>query len=691
MKKPIFLKNLELFRVPCLVGVLVAHASASAGLIVTKGDGTGEVRITATNPSNTACGAQINLGDGKTDRRRLEAKEQWQLQHAFKADGNFTVNLSGVFITRGLRSVSACELQQSVVVTVSGGQAAVTSASSTAAAAPATPAAPAATAAPATAAGKTQSAPSPSPGETADLVLFSRKNSDNLQFVTSIDGTKKLDSVGRLVNSGFQLCFVLQPDAYRGLGGADAQLTLNNEVSSTINALAGNRQIRSKVVQCIRNGQFVGSFADVVAVQRRVVSDLKALREFAGFEEFAVVKYDSIAQAESRRQQAATQRSQDTVTWTAEINTLSETNSLDKVGSITLSAPRGERDSLKACTLEYSGMQGQAVNAYGNRLISFLSPAFRAQAFDLRATFDANKPYSSVYKSMDNFYIEHQKDPTKCNVFVDFPKNLKTLVTALERDRKGVPFDINALVSTVELREDWAKKQGYENLAASEFASQIQGSPSILKNLSVNGVKDKSSFDKTIEEMRAAKYSDENSVSAVLAYLEDKTAASQRSGSTATSIRREREAKAEQFAKAERARIAELERIRNLPLTRAELEPGKEYTRYSDNSCTESASQRCMTLSQYKQMCDFAEGITLRIRSTNAVMYSGDYAEFLRTGGTMEQVKYGWSASNQQCFVSFTISGTFKGSSHSKTFSGRASTFVANTTKRVLIHSAEIR
>ncbi len=688
MKKPNFFKILELLRVPCLVGVLVAHASANAGLIVTKGDGVGDVRITATNPSDTACGAQINLGDGKTDRRRLEAKEQWQLQHAFNADGNFTVNLSGVFISRGLRSVSACQLQEDVVVTVSGGQAAVSTASSNSTAAPAT-AATAATAA--TSASKTQSAPSPSPGETADLVLFSRKNSDNLQLVTSIDGTKKLDSVGRLVNSGFELCFILQPDAYRGLGGADAQLTLNNEVSRTINALAGNRQIRSKVVECIRNGQFVGSFVDVIAVQRRVVPDLKAVREFAGFEEFAVVKYETLVQVESRRQLAATQRSQDIATWTAEINTLSEANSLDKVGSISLSAPRAERESLKACALEYSGMQSQAVTAYGNGLIGYISPAFRAKAIDLRTTFNANKPYSSVYKSMDNFYIEHQKDPTKCNVFVDFPKNLKTLVTALERDRKGVPFEINTLVSTADLREEWAKKQGYENLAASEFASQIQGSPSILKNLSGKGIKDKNSFDKTIEEMRAAKYSDENSVSAVMAYLEDKTTASQRSGSTATTIRREREAKAEQLAKAERERIAELERIRNLPLTRAALEPGKEYTRYSDNSCTESASQRCMTLSQYKQMCDFAEGITVRIRSTNAVMYSGDYADFLRTGGTMEQVKYGWSASNQQCFVSFTISGTFKGSSHSKTFSGRASTFVANAAKSVLIHSAEIR
>lgn len=671
----------------CLVLVAVQDASANAALVIAKGEGAGQVRITATNSSNSACGAEINLGDGKTQKKRLEPKEQWQLEHAYNSDGKFTVTLSGVFVTRGLRSVTACELQQEVVVNVSGGQA---TASASPSAAPATTSAPATPSAPVTAA-QSQSGQMASPGESADLVLFYRKGSDKLRFVTSIDGTKKLDSVDRLLN-GYQLCYILKPDSYRGLGGADAQRTLNNEVSRTLNTLAGNRQIRNTLTECIRNGQFVGaSNADVVAVQRSVVTDLKAVREFAGFEEFAMVKYETLVQAESRLQLAATKRSQDIATWAAEINKLSEANSIDKVGSITLSAPRAERESLKACTLEYSGIQSQAVTAYGNGLIGYISPDFRAKAIDLRATFNANKPYSSVYKSMDNFYIELQKDPTKCNVFVDFPKNLKTLVTALERDLKGVPFEINTLVPTADLREDWAKKQGYENLAASEFASQIQGSPSILKNLSDKGIKDKNSFDKTIEEMRATKYSDENSVSAVMAYLEDKTAASQRGGSTATSIRREREAKAEQLAKAERERIAELERIRNLPLTRAALEPGKEYTRYSDNSCTESASQRCITLSQYKQMCEFAEGITVRIRSVNAVMYSGDYADFLRTGGKMEQVKYGWSATNQQCFVSFTISGTFKGSSHSKTFSGRASTFVANASKSVLIHSAEIR
>lgn len=541
----------------CLVLVAVQDASANAALVIAKGEGTGQVRITATNSSNNACGAEINLGDGKTQKKRLEPKEQWQLEHAYSADGKFTVTLSGVFVTRGLRSVTACELQQEVVVNVSGGQA---TASASPSPAPSTTSVPATPSAPVTAA-QSQSGQMASPGESADLVLFYRKESDKLRFVTSIDGIKKLDSVDRLLN-GYQLCYILKPDSYRGLGGADAQRSLNNEVSRTVNTLAGNRQIRNTLTECIRNGQFVGaSYADVVAVQRSVVPDLKAVREFAGFEPFAEVKYDTLAQSATRRQQASAQRTLDVVTWTAEINTLSELNSLDKVGSITLSAPTSERESIKVCTLEYSGIQGQAVTAYGNSLIGYTSPAFRTQASDLRATFNANQPYSNVYKSIDNFYVEHQKDPAKCQIYVDFPKNIKILMTALERDRKGVPYDINTLVSTAELREAWAKKQGFENLAASEFASQIRGNSESLKNLAEKGIRDKDSFDRVADEMRAAKYSDSRAVGDILNYLNDKAAATQKRGATAVSVREERaavlRAEAERRAQEEQRRRAE--------------------------------------------------------------------------------------------------------------------------------------
>ena len=339
MKSHISINFKSLALLTSVFGLLAYHSVAHSGLSVAKGDGTGEVRISATNPSDNACGAQINLGDGKTQNRRLEPKEQWQLQHVFTSDGNYTVKLSGVYVSRGLRSAAACELQQQVLINVAGGQASVSNAPEPApAAAPATASATGAPASQVAAPARTQSAAPPSPGESADLVLFFRKNSNQFKFVTTIEGIKKLDSVDGLVSNGYQLCYILQPDSYRGLGGADAQRLLNNEVSRTVNVLAGNRQIRNSMLECVRNGQFVGaSRADVVAVQRRVLPDLRAIREFEGFEQFGEVKYDTLAQAVLRREQAIAKRTQDVATWTSEINALSAANSFDKIGSITLS------------------------------------------------------------------------------------------------------------------------------------------------------------------------------------------------------------------------------------------------------------------------------------------------------------------------------------------------------------------
>jgi len=410
-----------------------------------------------------------------------------------------------------------------------------------------------------------------SPGESADLLLFSRKESTQLQFVTSIDGTKKLGSIDRLINGGYRLCYILRPDSYRGLGeGPDAQRSLNNEVSRIINALAGNRQVLIKPVECVQNGQFVGaSFADVVAVQRDIVPDLKAIREFAGFDQFADVKYDTLAQAVSRLQQAASKRTQDGATWTAEINTLGTADSLAKVGSITLSVPQTKGENIKACTLSYAGIQGQVISAYGNSLIGYLSPAVRTHTSDLRASFDANRPFSTVYKSIDEFYVDHQKDPTKCNVFVDFPKNLKTLITALERDRKGVPFDVNTLVATNELREASAKKAGFASVEASEFAAQIRGNANSLKSLAEKGIRDKAEYDRAVQEMRSEKYSDSDDSGSVINYLQDRATAANKSGATAITVRDERaraqRAESERIAQAEKRR--EMEFAKEFPYT----------------------------------------------------------------------------------------------------------------------------
>lgn len=534
------------------MGLLTLQSHANAELNVQKGDAAGAVRITVTNPSDSACGVELKLGDGRSDRRRLEAKEQWQVQHTYGGDGSFNVGLSGAAIMRGLRSVGPCSVEGQVSVNVAGGQAAIS-------AQPAPNTAQASTQATATPAA---SPAAPSPGANADLVLFHRKSSNQVRFVTAVDGSKRLDSAQRLLSGGYSLCYVLFPEAYRGLGAAEAGGILNGEVNRVMSEFAGNRPVTSKTTDCVVDGRFVGGgYTDVVAVQRRVVASLASVQEFAEFERFAEIKYDALAQIATRRQQASAQRTQDAAAWTAEIASLGAADSTDKVGSIAIGTLENEREAIKACTLEYAGPRGQAVVGYAGRLVSYMSPAFRSRAAELRATFNADDPFTKVYRTIDDLYADLQRDPKACHIVVDFPKNLNTLMAAIRRDRRGAFIEVNNLVSTLEAREAWAKKQGYEDVAASDFAAQIRGNPNSLKSLAERGIKDKAAFDRAAEEMVGSKYSDTVSVGNVLEYLSDKAAAAEKRGATAISVRDERlriqRAEAERRAQEEQRRRAE--------------------------------------------------------------------------------------------------------------------------------------
>ena len=682
-----------------ILGALVMGQPAAswAGLSVQRGSEPRSVQVVSSNPGDNACGLELKFGDGRTERRRMESKENWQVQHTYAAEGDFVISLAGVPLTRGLRSIGACDVTAQSNVRVSGSQVALAgearsaqaevsaapSAAPTPSAAPSSPAA----APPASAAPPAAARPQPVSTEGADLILFARNNSDRFRFVTGIDGTKRLDSADRLVSNGYGLCFVLFPDAYKALGASEGQTILNAEVARSVNALVNNRAVRSNTVECISGGQFRSQAPfDVLVVQRQAVRLLANLPEFAQFQSFAEVKYEALAQNASRRQQLAARRAQELATWTEEIDRLATTDSNDKVGSLSLALVSDEGRPVRACTLEYTGPQAQAVRGYAEQLISYTSPSFRSKAQELRATYNANQPFANVYKTIDAFYTAYQRDQSSCHILITFPKNLKLVMTAIERDRKSKAFEINNLIDTSAARDTWARKQGFADLAASEFASDIQANANTLKTLASKGIPDKATYDATLAEMRASRYSDTSSVAEVLAYLDDKAAAADKRGMTATAIRREREAQAEQQARAERERREQEERLRNMPLTQAGLDSRITYKYYHDGSCRSSSEERCMNVNQYRQICGWAKGLTRNIRPMAAVMYSGNYASFLRDGGSMVDISYRWSDASQQCRVSFAITGLFNGTNHRKEFSGYASNFIINSSKEVLIH-----
>ena len=140
----------------------------------------------------------------------------------------------------------------------------------------------------------------------------------------------------------------------------------------------------------------------------------------------------------------------------------------------------------------------------------------------------------------------------------------------------------------------------------------------------------------------------------------------------------------EKEAQIEKERIAEAQRIRNQPLSKATLNSKLEYKYYQDGSCTEDTGQRCLNVNQYKQICDLSNGFTKKVRSLLGVYYNGDYSEFLSTGGTLANTKYGWNG--KVCVISFNVTGTFKGTTHNKQFIGVISSFIVTDSKEVLIH-----
>ena len=66
-------------------------------------------------------------------------------------------------------------------------------------------------------------------------------------------------------------------------------------------------------------------------------------------------------------------------------------------------------------------------------------------------------------------------------------------------------------------------------------------------------------------------------------------------------------------------------------------------------------------------------------------MYSGRYAEFIRSNGRLRNLSVQFTEPNK-CHVSFAISGVYNGSSQFKSFHGRAIDFAITKSGDVLIH-----
>jgi len=581
------------------VGVLwIGAAWAQQPVTLDRGSEPRSVSVSVVNQSSGACGAEMELGDGRVERKRLEPGEAWKVPHVYGSDAEFVVSVRGAAIVRGLRSVMACDLRASARIDTRQGRPAQGSAAApaavptpgpapiqapapTASAAPAVPAAVAAPAMPAAVAVPVLPAAAPTPpvavapaappapDSSADYAVFARKGSNSVRYVNTLEGGRRLASAEELTRNGYSVCVLANPELKKTLPGIDPELVTLDQVERVI---LGQRQVRRNLLSCVSNGNFVlGSRPDMVVTPRQY---LRAIRSstpsFAEYDEIGEVKFSVLAEASQRVVRAQDERRRTEQSWAAEIEALAASGSKEKMGSLTLSAlrlsaaPAAERPSAAAlrssrnvriCALEYSGADRQAVLGYGYRRWRGYSQAFQANAEAAGLTIHPDNPITKGYASIEEIYSAYQQDPEACQIVVDFSRNLKLLMAAIERDKRQRAFEINEVVTVSDLRDEWARKNGFPNLAASELATQVGANLNTIKRLASGGVANKADYAALVEQMRVERYSEKASLNDVLTYLDDRARAATLPGATALSVlndRREKEA-AEARAQAEKA------------------------------------------------------------------------------------------------------------------------------------------
>lgn len=302
---------------------LAIGAAGAQTLKVDKSAAARAYKVTVQNPGGSACGAELNLGDGREEKFRLEPGERREVDHTFQADGSYTVRASGTLYVRGLRTAAPCGFDESVTVRVAAAPAPV---ATPAVVAPAATPAPASTpvavppaspvplpAAAATPPAAALAAPPAVPAAPAaprraadardDLLVYHRASSPVLEYVTLSDGRKRLVSGETLRWSGFDACVLALPRHAEAFGGVDVQDAALALVQRQLSAQVGGRPVVGRWVDCAAGGALAAT-ADVLLVQREALALVQArMPGFAGLQPLAELGHAALAQ-EAREQQA---------------------------------------------------------------------------------------------------------------------------------------------------------------------------------------------------------------------------------------------------------------------------------------------------------------------------------------------------------------------------------------------------
>jgi hypothetical protein len=638
--------------------------------------------------TDTACNIEVTRGGEKTNVSVDPKSKKGIYEFAGRELGEETIRWEGKMKFRGLKTLGPCKgdglIKVATIEPGSNNSAASENrapAKSESAENKSTETASAATPSP-------QVQPPP-PAAPENFQVFSRKGEYGYEMLKKLDGSTVFADPSKL-RSDQSFCPITLSQSYDQAGLAAVLSAMPQQLNQIFSGKGMRNNVKFSAVECIRgsgNNLNLGGSAPLVVVQQSAVAQLSVVPGFDRYETFGAIDGNALM-AEAKRladEKAAALAA--VASRNDELARLADQKSKEKIGSVTLAYPQGG-DNLRLCTRKGDETFKLATNGYFATKDLRLSKGYIDAAIKNKSRLNRKSPITNVYQNLDDFYLAIQRDPRVCEVYVDYPENLKILADAL----KEKPYELNRLVPVTELKNDWAQEQGYPDFEMYELTKSIGGDARLAEQLVSFKVTNTQSFNDAVNRMKKQGYSQEQDGPTVLSFLIDEKAGTETKKS-AVAVRNERvrlaeieEKKRAAEAKAAAAARAAAEAERNKPLQKSGLKPDITYKWYDDSSCTNSESERCLNINQYKQMCDWANGLTVNVRRMAAVMFNSPYSQFLSEGGEFTDSDYGWNSRIGQCRVSWSIVGMFKGTNVRENFSGYASNFIVTKNGKVLIH-----
>ena len=251
-----------------------------------------------------------------------------------------------------------------------------------------------------------------------------------------------------------------------------------------------------------------------------------------------------------------------------------------------------------------------------------------------------------------------------------YPAEIIKFLEAATRINPNVAHEFNDLVTVVELFDIAAKEQGFSDWAQLQFGKSISASSAELSQLKQFEIASDDTWKSLVEEIRDSGYATSVRPSVALEYLRDRKAA-QSSEKTALEIRNERmerqAAERKRREEARRAREAEEARKRAENIRKGE----GSFVYYKDGSCTEEEGRYCLTKDEFKGICEkvryrtTSSGFT-DIYSLALVLMGRDLADLYRNDRSSVSNPETYVTVNDECFFTFDISGTIRGTSINK-------------------------